>query len=86
MKGRNRQVHLEYSTMPEQEQARQRIKEELEPVPCLSSAVSMPQSQPLALQRQARLVEPWEASLLKMLPGLASKLAIVSPGSAFPGS
>lgn len=72
MKGRNRQVHPEYSSMPEQEQARQRIKEELEPVPCLSSASSMTQSQPLALQRQARLAEPWEASLLKTLPGLVS--------------
>lgn len=58
MKGRNRQVHPEYSMMPEQEQARQRIKEELEPVPHLSSAWSMTQSQTLALQKQARVAEP----------------------------
>lgn len=53
MKGRNQQVHPEHSMMREQDQARRRIKEPMEPVPCLSSAVSMTQSQPLALQRQA---------------------------------
>lgn len=34
MKGRNRQVHPEYSTMLEQDQARQRIKGPMEPFMC----------------------------------------------------
>lgn len=62
MKGRNRQVHPEHSMMPERDQARRRIKEPMEPLPHLSSAGSMTQSQPLALQRPGGLEEPWEAS------------------------